>query len=633
MDKAPINSQAVNPDSEAVLRIFESAVEKHLAGELDKAEELYRQALSLYPDLSDAHNNLGNIHQQRGDWESATVCYRKAAQLGNAQAESNLGCASMHGGRLEEAILHLQRATSLDPTSATAFNNLGAAYLRSKRLSEAAASCVNALAINPNYASAHNNLGLALHELGRLAEAVEHFRSALSINPDDAEVYTNLAGPLITQGDLDEAWACYRTALSIKPDLAEAHFGLLLGLHYCDSVTPEEILTESRRFAASIKAIGPFDFHQNDRTPTRRLRIGYVSPDFRRHSVAFFIEPILKAHHRDEFEIVAYSNVARPDEVTGRIRASCALWRDIYRFNDEQLVEQVRYDQVDILVDLAGHTTGNRLLAFARRPAPVQVTYLGYPGTTGLDAIDYRFTDRWADPAGLSDNYYSEKLIRLNHGFLCYQTPADAPPVGSRPAQDSRQISFISCNNLPKINSAVIKVWAEILRAVPNSRLILKAEGLGQPEARERVISLFLKSGIGSERLLLHGHIPVFRDHLSIYGQADMALDTFPYNGTTTTCEALWMGVPVITLAGRSHAGRVGVSLLTRLGLEDLIAEGPQQYIEQAVRLANDGARLQEISGQLRERLSKSSVTDARLVTQSIEEAYRAMWRDYCARH
>ena len=353
------------------------------------------------------------------------------------------------------------------------------------------------------------------------------------------------------------------------------------------------------------------------------------SPDFCTHSVAFFIDPILAHHDRRHIEVTCYADVAVPDTTTTRLRTLADSWRNTCRLTDAQVAEMVRADGIDILVDLAGHTADNRLLVFARKPAPVQVTYLGYPNTTGLQTVDYRLTDAWADAEELP-NGYTEELVRLPHGFLRYAPPKEAPPVGRLPARETDYVTFGSFNNLPKVNPGVVARWSEILLAVPNSRLLLKTKSFNDEATQERYFGLFAQNGVGREHLDFIGHTPSSREHLALYNQVDIGLDPFPYNGTTTTCEALWMGVPVITLAGEVHAGRVGVSLLSSVGLTELIADTADQYISLAVELAGNVNRLSSLRANLRGRVAASPLCDGQTFTHALEAAYRSMWRRWC---
>jgi protein O-GlcNAc transferase len=431
---------------------------------------------------------------------------------------------------------------------------------------------------------------------------------------------------------IDAAIEHFQAALALRPE-PHSHSNLLLALNYTDRFTPGEILAEHRRWhqlyaaalAPSVSAPSlPY-------SAERRLRIGYVSPDFNHHAVAYFIAPVLAAHDRSKFEIFCYSSVATPDRTTDRLRSLAEHWRDIARLDDESAAALIRTDEIDLLIDLAGHTSGNRLLLFARRPAPTQATWLGYPNTTGLDVIDYRLTDATSDPVGETDAYYSEKLIRLPTTFSCYEPDANAPAINPLPATSSGAVTFGSFNNFAKITPDVIALWARLLRELPLARLLLKSRGLSDASVADRIKSTFAKHGVVAERVILNGQEVSVREHLSLYHGVDIALDPFPYNGTTTTCEALWMGVPVVTFAGHSHASRVGASLLTHLGLADWIATTPVDYVAMAVAAAKDLARLADLRGQLRDRMLHSFLCDGVKFTTGLETAFTEIIRTHTA--
>jgi protein O-GlcNAc transferase len=362
----------------------------------------------------------------------------------------------------------------------------------------------------------------------------------------------------------------------------------------------------------------------------RKLRVGYVSPDFRRHSVSYFLTPLLAAHDRNAVEITCYAEVKQPDEVTARLKGLVSAWRSTVGMSDAELAERIRADGIDILVDLAGHTAGNRLAVFARQPAPVQVTWLGYPNTTGLSRIHYRLVDRVTDPPDASPA--SERLVRLENGFLCYEPPADAPPPMPPPCLAASAVTFGSFNNAAKLSPATLDAWARILQGSPGSRLVLKGAAFSEAETCKRFRGEFVRRGVAEERLALAPFTPSSRAHLAAYHAIDLALDPFPYNGTTTTCEALWMGVPVIALLGDRHSARVGASILTRLGLGRLIAFDPADYVERALALASDRAGLGELRAGMRQRFAASPLCDAAGFARRVEAAYRRMWEDAEAR-
>lgn len=369
---------------------------------------------------------------------------------------------------------------------------------------------------------------------------------------------------------------------------------------------------------------------RNARDRERVLRIGYLSPDFRSHSVADFTCKLIGAHDRNQFENFCYSNVIREDAITQRFKAYTDHWLSIVGMDDEGVAARIGQDRIDILVDLAGYTAENRILIFAREPAPILVNWLGYPNTTGLKVMDYRLTDSIADPDGEADRLHSEKLVRLKHGFLCYQATGSMPPVSGPSYRHQGHITFGSFNHPPKITPAVIGTWAKILESRPDARLVLKGGAFVDAETREYYSSIFGEHGISPERLDLICKTPSRNDHLETYSRIDISLDPFPYNGTTTTCEALWMGVPVITLRGNRHAGRVGASILHHLGCPELIAENENEYIELACRLADDTGRLETLRTDLRHRMSQSELMNLPQFTETLENAYREMWTAWC---
>lgn len=498
---------------------------------------------------------------------------------------------------------------------------------------EAASECFrHVLRFQPNNHLALFQLGKAFHKQTRFVDALTYYRRALALVPNFAEAYDSVGSILQYQGDMEGAAQNYRMAVEARPNFDKAHSDLVFAMNYNPRHSAAAIFHEHVRWGQmhTLPTITS-PVYSSDFDPARRLRVGYVSPDFCKHSVAFFFEPLVANHDRDKTEIYCYSDVARPDEVTQRLQMAASHWRVILGLSHSQVAEQIRRDGIDILVDLTGHTANSRLLAFSARPAPIQVSYLGYPNTTGVPAIDYRLTDAWADPPGIADAFHTEKLIRLPQGFLCYLPSRHAPPVSQLPAMTNPTITFGSFNNLSKITPDVIDLWVELLRAIPTSRLVIKNSSLGDAPTRDHYLQLFAKQDIDPGRLDLLPPIHANDEHLGVYGQIDIGLDTFPYNGTTTTCEALWMGVPVITLAGSMHAGRVGVSLLSQIGLDDLIAESVQDYVRIAVELASDRHKLANLRAELRDRMGQSALCNGAAFARKIEDAYRDMWASHCA--
>ena len=646
------------------------AVQHHQAGRLQKAEQLYRKILSRSPSNPDALHYLGVLEHQQGRYEKAIEYLEKSlvSSPDNEKALNNLGITLRRLSRHREALSCFEQAAALNPDSPEVHNNLANAYRKLGEIDKALTSYQRAVSLNPGFAQAHNNLGNILRQLGKFDKALDSYKTAGDLNPDDAGIHNNIGITLQLQGRLshaltsfkhalkiapgypegqnnlgnllmekgmvEEASVCYKKAISIRPNFSEAHSNLLLSMNYSSKAGSHEIFDAHKKWAAQhVAESHTVNWDQDCAADKKqRLRIGYVSPDFRRHPVSCFIEPILTKHNQDDFEIFCYANVVREDGVTARFKALPIIWRNIYPLGDQEAADLIIRDSIDILVDLAGHTQGNRILLFRRKPAPLQVTYLGYPNTTGLFEMDYRITDNLADPPGISDDFCSEKIVRLDHGFLCYQPVKDAPEPSALPALSNGFVTFGSFNNLAKTTQKVIELWAKILLAVPNSRLIMKYKSLADNDTREEVLEIFRSAGIDNvyERIELLGFTPTLSEHLKMYNRIDLALDTFPYNGTTTTCEALWMGVPVITLAGENHSARVGVSILSQVNLFEAITGDREEYLKTAVDLAMDTNRLAKLRSGLRNIVSRSPLTDGALFLRSLEAAYQKMWERWC---
>ncbi len=629
------NGKGRRQDSKAeeLPKLLTQAVNWHRQGHFDRALAAYQQVLAIDPNQAGALTYLGRLLIQRGELAAAETHFRRAWQLQPdcPPVLEALVRVLRDQGKYQEALALLRERLERQPDDAAACGLLGALFCQLCQFQEAVETLERAVRLDPNQAGAWANLGHALSYQGQLSDAISSCQRAIEINPNLAAAHLNLGFALNNQGRVTEAIACFRESLRIEPDFHFASSHLLYSLNYDGVYSPEAIAKAHRhwgqRYCASV---APPDPRPSRSDPDRRLRVGYVSPDFRSHSVAYFIEPILAHRDQAQVETFCYASLAAPDGVTERLRHLADCWRDVFSLDDCQLASLVRTDGIDILVDLTGHTGGNRLGTFARKPAPVQVTYLGYPNTTGLDCIDYRLTDAWADLPGLTDRYYTEELVRLPRCFLCYQPPQAAPEVTDLPAKTVGQITFGSFNHLPKVTPEAIALWSQILQAVPRSRLVLKSRWFGDQLTRARYQALFADCGIDSQRLKLVGLIPDLSQHLAFYSKIDIALDPFPYNGTTTTCEALWMGVPVITLAGRTHGGRVGLSLLTTVGLPELIATTPQEYVALAATLATELPKLTQLRASLRGRVAASTLCDAVAQARAMEAAYRNLWQRYC---
>jgi protein O-GlcNAc transferase len=598
---------------------------------LDEAVARYRKAVAIKPDSAQEHLNLGNALKEQGDADEAIACFHQALDLkpDYVEALSSLGIALHQRGQLEEALASYQRALTLQPDCAAAYNGIGNILLNQRRFEEAIASYRQALEYSPDSPELHTNLGTALREHRRLDEAVACYRRAIELAPDFFLAHNNLGNAFKDQALLEEALACFRRAAEIKPEFAAAQSNILYALYFTPGYDVAAIQAEHRRWndecaAPLAKFAQP---HANDRSVNRRLRVGYVSPDFCAHAESFFTLPLLSAHDHEQCEVICYSDIASPDEITARLRSHADVWRSIVGLNDEQVAEMIRGDRIDILVDLTMHMVGNRLLAFARKPAPVQVCWLAYQGTTGLSAMDYRFTDPHVDPPGLDDRFYSEQSMRLPDSFWCYDPLTISPAVNPLPAMASGQITFGSLNNFCKINSDVLELWTRVVRAVDRSKLlILTAEG----SHRERALRILEREGIAADRVVFFAPRPRV-DYLALCHQIDIGLDSFPYNGQTTTLDCFWMGVPVVTLEGKTAVGRAGASLLRNIGLAELIAKTPDEYVRFAGKLAGDLKRLSELRAGLRRRLGQSLLMDAPRFARSVEAAYRSMWQRWCS--
>ncbi len=577
--------------------IIQRAAAEMKAGRFEAAADLYQRAIELFPNHPLPHHAIGVAFSRTGRLRDAASAQQNAIRL--------------KGDYLEAWIALARTLSSLA-------DHAGA---------ESAAR--RAVQIKPSDPAANYHLAHVLMVARKSDDAIEQYRRTMALDPSIIAAPQNLANLLGEAGEIDETIALQRKVIELAPRNAALHSNLLLSLHYTDSFTPQDIFAEHVEWATRH---APPELrrrnHPNDRSSDRKLRIGYVSPDFNRHPVASFLEAIFTSHDREQFEVFAYSNTREPDAMTTRFMQMVDHWRDIRANNDEQAAQQIAQDQIDILIDLAGHTANNRATLFARQSAPVQVTYLGYPDTTGMQAVQYRLTDAQADPPGATEGFHSEQLIRLPESFLCYQPDADVAEPGGPPCERNGFVTFGSLNNFAKVNASMLETWATVLSRVPNSKLLLKARALASERARRRVVETFAAQGIAADRLLIHGWTSYPARH-ALTQSVDLALDTFPYHGTTTTCEVLWSAVPTITLAGTTHASRVGVSILTSLGRKEWIATDRPDYIERAVALANDAARLREARKTLREQFRSSPLFDKTEFTRNLEAALRSMWKDY----
>jgi predicted O-linked N-acetylglucosamine transferase (SPINDLY family) len=598
----------------------------------DEGVAAYRRAIECKPDFADAYNNLGRTMMEQGQLNDAICALRRAVQLkpGYAMAHSNLGDALRAAGQLDEAVASCRRAILIQPDYGEAHNNLGNALNEQGHDEEAFAAYQRAIQFKPGLSSAQNNLGNAFTNQGRIDEAVAAYRRAIELRPAFAEAHNNLGIALKNQGRLDEAIAMFRKAIELRPDDAMAHSNLIFTLDLVEGEDLAGLQNERRRwyeqhaarFAAQIVR------HGNERDPGRRLRVGYVSADFCRHSACDVFGPVVRGHEAAGFEVHCYSGVKREDDATERLRRAVQGWRSTLGMSDEELAGQIRRDGIDILVDLSGHSAGNRLLVFARKPAPVQVTAWGHATGTGMKTMDYFFADAVVVPEK-ARALYTETVIDLPC-VLCYEPPEYLPEVGMLPAMEGNPLTYGCVNRLEKITDRVIGMWGRILRGTPGARLLLKDKGLSEAGVRREVLGRLLGiGGIEESRVLLIGASP-HAEHLKIFERIDVGLDPYPQNGGVSTAEALWMGVPVVTLQGATEPSRMTASMSSLVGLADWAAESEAEYVDIALRAGRELGRVAELRKELRGRLKATPFGDVRRYTLAVEHAYRQMWRAWC---
>ena len=604
---------------------------------LDEAVTCYRKAIELKPDFAAAHTNLGNALLEQSNLEDAVECFRRALALqpDDTVLLVNLGNGLMELERLDEAAACFEKAITFKPDFPEAHAQYGASLARRGKPVEAATSFLRAIELKPNFPEAFNELGLlfstdtkgALSHFGKSDQAIVCYQQAIELKPDLASAHSNLGLELQAQGRIEEAIACYRNAITHAPNFASGYNNLLLAMLNSPTHTPEEVFAEHLHFAQQFETpLKPFwPKHDNLRDKHKRLRIGYVSGDFRNHAVAFYIEPTLASHDKSQVEVFCYYNYRQHDEVTSRLAALSDHWVPCISLSDEALAARIGQDGIDILVDLSGHTAYNRLLTFARKPAPVQITWMGYPNTTGLTAMDYRLTDVGMDPPGMTERYNSETLLRLPAS--CQFNPAAVrPPVNALPALTQSTFTFACLNSPSKISEQIIALWAQILLALPHARLMLG--NVNDPPTRQKLVEAFAKYGIAEERLVMHPKMSL-GDFLALHHQIDLALDSFPYNGGTTSLHALSMGVPVVTLAGQSPVTRSGASIMHAAGLPELVTSSQEEYVQRAIELANDLPRLQQIRQSIPLHMASPS-HPGRSFTRYLEEAFRQVWVKWC---
>jgi len=628
-------------------------------GELEEAIRYYNAALAVNPNQLDAHYNLGNVYRKVGRLAEAVSSYQNALSLqpSNPRVMLNLGLALADLGDMAAATDLYRRAIHRDAGFSEAYNLLGDALFRMNLVEEsigvfrqfiaqvpddprghhnlglalaahgegeaALPELEQALKLRPDYAEAHNSYAVALDAVGRVDEAVSHYRKATTLKANIPDAWSNLGISLTEQGRTRESLEAIQKSLEFRPD-PRVESNRLVAMSYSSSFSAEQMRTAHEEWAAKYADVPPIEWAGRvDPSPNRRLRIGYVSGDFRNHPVGAFVEVLLAKHDRNRVHVTCYSTQGRSDDRTERIRKNADHWRGVHAATDLALARIIRDDSIDVLIDLSGHTAGNRLGVFARQPAVAHVHLFGYPLTTGLAAIDIRITDAYADPPGETENFYSERLARLPDSALLYPIPANAPEVPPLPAKSNKPFTFGCLNSTAKLSEACLEAWAKVLKAVPKSRLMLMTGR--SAEASGLLVKQFSKLGIATDRILSQSRLPA-NQYFEAYQPLDLALDPFPRNGGVTTCDSLWMGVPVLTVAGRDYRSRQGVSILNNVGLPEFVADSPEKLVDLAATWADQRDGLADIRGSLREMVQQSPLTDAERYVKHLEAEYRKVW-------
>jgi len=594
----------------------------------NEAVSSFQKSLSIEPNSAITLNNLGTSLRHLGKLDEALIIYRRALKLqpDSAHILFNLGTTLKDLDQLDIAMENYRRVITLKPDSAEAHCNLGGVLCSLGQFDEALSACQQALKINPRLAEAYSNMGSIFKGLGRYKAALESYHHAISAGLNSAKDYRIMAGICEKLGRIDESIVNFRRSFEMEPELS-TYSDLLFVLNYSTSRTPSECLSEAQNFGqmASAKVERPYSTWQCENQPDR-LRVGMVSGDFRYHSVGQFLVGLLPHIDPDKIELIAYPTYSQEDEVTKRLRPSFSKWRPLYEKSDEDAARLIHDDGIHVLMDISGHTGHNRLPVFAWKPAPVQVAWLGLPNTTGMSEIDYLLGDALATPEEIA-SHFSETIWRMPESYLCFSAPVNAIDIVPLPALSAGHITFGSFNNLTKMNDEVVELWSRILLSVPDSRLYLKNRQLDSAETCETTRARFAKHGITPERLLLKGRTSSTPEHLAEYNKVDIALDPFPYPGATTSIEALWMGVPVLTLHGDRFVSLISKTVAHYAGLPDWVATDKNDCVAKAVSFTADLDQLASLRAGLREQVLASSLFDAPRFTKNLAEALWGMWQ------
>lgn len=618
---------ALAPDRADLMSTYALALQHR--GDFDLAQANYQRALEINPDFAEVRNNLGYLLILRRQLPQAIVELKHAIRVKPVypQAHHNLALALTGLGQVDEALASYRTALEQEPRMADTWEALGRVLLDIRKYNQAVTAFSRSLALRPS-SQICIYLGIAYAGLEDLDNAIAATRKAVQIDPKSADAHSALGGELKWAGDLDGAVAEFKEAMRINPLHHAAHSNLIYTMLCQDQPTPEQILTAHVQWGVQhTGSIVPLRRPRNQKLPNRRLRVGYISPNFRRQAVCAFVLPILEHHDRSAVEVFCYSDLETPDDYTRKIQGLANQWRETSMLLHEELARQIREDRIDILVELTGHIGKGRLATLAYRPAPVQVSYIGYQGTTGVAAVDYVLTDDWADPPDAEKNYI-EKPYRLPESFFVYDPPRDAPLVGPLPAKKNGYITFGCLNAVNKATPRALALWSAVLSSVPDAKMMLLTTRCEQ--TNHRLLAGFAQAGITSDRIELvqrSGPDGYYRRYNSI----DIALDPVPFNGHTTTCDAAWMGCPTITLSGEIYAHRFGGSVLRNLNLPDLVTTSPNDYVAAATKLGTDLERLSSLRSNLRFTMQNSLITNGPAFTKNLEQAYRHMWQNWCA--
>ncbi|MBP5998600.1 MAG: tetratricopeptide repeat protein [Azonexus sp.] len=602
-------------------------------GAYPEAKRYFERAIALAPSYPFPHSNLGKLQERQKRYREAEASFRTAIRLQPdlAPAYANL-CGILNAQKQYVAAEAAGRkAIELAANAPLAWNNLSSSLIGRNCFGDAVAACRKAIELDPNMPQAWGNLGQALAEQFRLEEAEAAYTTALALDPGMASLHGGMAKVFLEKGAIAQAAEEFRNALAKDPSDPEMLSNQLFFLNYLPNVSPAEIALVAKQYGDAIRTdIAPFTAWQCPPGSQRKLRIGLVSGDFRRHPVGYLLRGPLREIRKDDFEIFAYNNSPREDDLSAELRQHCTAWTVVNERSDAELARQIHDDRIDILLDLSGHTAFSRLAVFARRPAPVQASWLGYFATTGVREIDWKIGDPWVAPEGEA-GHFTEKPWRLPDSCFCFSPPEGAPDVAALPSERNGYVTYGCFNNLAKVNDTVIETWSRILDADPTSRLLLKTRQLGSGELRATLLARFAGHGIGSERLELQG-VGSYAEYLDTYARIDLALDPFPFTGGTTTAEGLWMGVPVVTIRGDRFIAHQGESLLHAAGLSEMIAADKEAYVQLALNFAADRPALAAMRAGLRARVAASALFDAPRYARNLEAAWRGMWAEWCAR-